>query len=42
MGSVACGTAPISLDHLIGLADQVMYEVKKSTKNDARFITWGD
>ena len=42
MGSVTCVTPPVSLAHLIDLADQVMYEVKKSTKNDARFMIWED
>jgi len=41
MGSVTCTAAPSSLEHLISLADKLMYEVKKSTKNDALFITWG-
>jgi hypothetical protein len=40
MGAVSYNAAPSSLEHLIDLADQVMYEVKKSTKNDARFMIW--
>ena len=39
MGSVTCVARPASLKDLINSADQLMYEVKKSTKNDARFIT---
>lgn len=40
MGAVSYNAAPSSLEHLIDLADQVMYEVKKSTKNDAKFMIW--
>lgn len=40
MGAVSYTAAPSSLEHLLHLADKVMYEVKKSTKNDAKFIAW--
>ena len=40
MGSVTCLAPPYSAEQLIGMADQLMYEVKNSTKNNAQFITW--
>ncbi|HLO30683.1 MAG TPA: GGDEF domain-containing protein [Anaerolineales bacterium] len=41
MGSVTCATPPYSAEQLIKLADEVMYKVKNSTKDNACFITWG-
>ena len=41
MGAVTCVTPPYAAEHLINLADELMYAVKNSTKNDVRFITWG-
>ena len=40
MGSVTCLVPPYSAEQLISMADQLMYEVKNSTKNNAQFITW--
>lgn len=41
MGALTCVTPPHSAEQLINLADELMYEVKNSTKNDVRFTTWG-
>jgi len=41
MGAVTCITPPYAAEQLVNLADELMYTVKKSTKNDALFITWG-
>ena len=41
MGAVTCVSPPHSPEQLINLADELMYEVKNSTKNDVRFFTWG-
>ena len=41
MGAVTCMTPPYAAEQLINLADELMYAVKNSTKNDVRFITWG-
>jgi diguanylate cyclase (GGDEF)-like protein len=41
MGAVTCVTPPYAAEQLINLADELMYAVKNSTKNDVRFITWG-
>lgn len=41
MGAVSCVTPPYAAEQLINLADELMYAVKNSTKNDVRFITWG-
>lgn len=41
MGAVTCITPPYAAEQLINLADELMYAVKNSTKNDVRFITWG-
>ena len=41
MGAVTCLTPPYAAEQLINLADELMYAVKNSTKNDVRFITWG-
>jgi diguanylate cyclase (GGDEF)-like protein len=40
MGAVTCLTPPRSAEQMINMADELMYEVKNSTKNDVRFITW--
>jgi diguanylate cyclase (GGDEF)-like protein len=40
MGAVTCVAPPHSAEHVINMADELMYEVKKVTKNDTRFITW--
>lgn len=42
MGAVTCVTPPYAAEQLINLADELMYAVKNSTKNDVRFITWGE
>lgn len=41
MGAVTCVSPPYAAEQLINLADELMYAVKNSTKNDVRFITWG-
>jgi len=41
MGAVTCITPPYAAEQLVNLADELMYTVKKSTKNDIRFVTWG-
>jgi diguanylate cyclase (GGDEF)-like protein len=41
MGAVTCVTPPHSPEQLINMADELMYQVKNSTKNDVRFFTWG-
>jgi diguanylate cyclase (GGDEF)-like protein len=41
MGAVTCVTPPYSVEQIINMADELMYEVKNSTKNDVRFATWG-
>jgi diguanylate cyclase (GGDEF)-like protein len=41
MGAVTCVSPPHSPEQLINLADELMYEVKNTTKNDVRFFTWG-
>jgi len=40
MGVVVCMAPPYSAEQIIDMADEVMYEVKNDTKNDARFVTW--
>jgi diguanylate cyclase (GGDEF)-like protein len=40
MGAVSCEFSPYSAEQLINMADELMYEVKNSTKNDVRFRTW--
>jgi diguanylate cyclase (GGDEF)-like protein len=42
MGAVTCEFSPYSAEQLINIADEVMYEVKNSTKNDIRFRTWAE
>jgi diguanylate cyclase (GGDEF)-like protein len=41
MGAVTCMAPPYSAEQLITMADELMYEVKNSTKNNVRFVTWG-
>jgi diguanylate cyclase (GGDEF)-like protein len=41
MGVVTCVTPPLAAEHLINMADELMYRVKNSTKNDIRFMTLG-
>jgi diguanylate cyclase (GGDEF)-like protein len=40
MGAVTCVAPPHSAEQLMGIADELMYEVKNSTKNDIRFATY--
>lgn len=40
MGVVTCEFSPYSAEQLVNMADELMYEVKNSTKNDVRFRTW--
>jgi PleD family two-component response regulator len=40
MGVVTCEFTPYSAEQLVNMADEMMYEVKNSTKNDVRFRTW--
>lgn len=42
MGVVTCLTPPHAAEQLIDLADELMYGVKNSTKNDIRFMTVGN
>ena len=41
MGAVTCVSPPHSPEQLLNMADELMYQVKNSTKNDVRFFTWG-
>ena len=41
MGAVSCVSPPSSPEQLLNMADELMYQVKNSTKNDVRFFTWG-
>jgi diguanylate cyclase (GGDEF)-like protein len=41
MGVVTCEFSPYSAEQLVNMADELMYEVKNSTKNSIRFGTWG-
>jgi diguanylate cyclase (GGDEF)-like protein len=41
MGAVTCVSPPHSPEQLINMADELMYQVKNSTKNDVRFFIWG-
>jgi diguanylate cyclase (GGDEF)-like protein len=41
MGAITCVSPPHSPEQLINMADELMYQVKNSTKNDVRFFTWG-
>ncbi len=40
MGVVTCVTPPQSAEHLVNMADELMYQVKHSTKDGVRFVTW--
>jgi diguanylate cyclase (GGDEF)-like protein len=40
IGVVTCLAPPHSAEQIMNMADELMYEVKNSTKNDVRFITW--
>lgn len=40
MGAVTCVAPPHSAEQVIGMADELMYEVKNVTKNDVRFATY--
>ena len=40
IGAVICIAPPHSADQIIDMADQLMYEVKNSTKNDVRYTIW--
>jgi diguanylate cyclase (GGDEF)-like protein len=40
MGAVSCEFSPYSAEQLVNMADELMYEVKNSTKNNVRFRTW--
>ena len=40
MGIVICMAAPHSAKELIKMADELMYAVKNSTKNDFRFLIY--
>ena len=40
MGAVICIAPPYSVEQIIDKADELMYEVKNSTKNNVRFTTW--
>ena len=41
MGVVTCEFSPYSAEQLVNMADELMYQVKNSTKNDIRFGMWG-
>ncbi|HUF00400.1 MAG TPA: GGDEF domain-containing protein [Anaerolineales bacterium] len=40
MGVVTCLAPPYSTEQIINMADELMYEVKNSTKNDFHCATW--
>lgn len=40
MGAVTCLAPPLSAEQIVNLADELMYEVKNSTKDDVHFLTW--
>jgi diguanylate cyclase (GGDEF)-like protein len=42
MGAVTCLTAPYAAEQMISLADELMYTVKNTTKNDIRYMTVED
>jgi diguanylate cyclase (GGDEF)-like protein len=42
MGAVTCIVPPYSAEQIINMADELMYEVKNSTKDGVRFTTWGN
>ena len=37
IGVITCLTPPLSADEIVGQADQLMYEVKKSSKNAIKY-----
>ena len=39
IGAVTCVTPPYASEQLVSLADELMYTVKNTTKNDIRFMT---
>ena len=41
LGAVTCVSPPNSPEQLLNMADELMYQVKNSTKNDVKFFTWG-
>jgi PleD family two-component response regulator len=41
MGAVTCIVPPYSAEQIVNMADELMYEVKNSTKDNVRFSTWG-
>jgi diguanylate cyclase (GGDEF)-like protein len=41
LGVVTCEFSPYSAEQLVNMADELMYEVKNSTKNNIRFGIWG-
>lgn len=41
VGVVTFQTAPESIKFALAAADELMYSVKKSTKNSIRYVTWG-
>ena len=42
MGAITCSVPPFSAEQIINMADELMYEVKNSTKDDVRFTSWGN
>jgi diguanylate cyclase (GGDEF)-like protein len=40
IGVVVCVSPPVSAEQLIDKADETMYQVKNSTKNNVRFTVW--
>lgn len=40
IGVVVCVSPPLSAEQIIDKADETMYQVKNSTKNDVRFTVW--
>jgi diguanylate cyclase (GGDEF)-like protein len=40
MGVITCEFSPYSAEQLVNMADELMYEVKNTTKNNVRFRTW--
>ena len=41
-GVISCSDEYCSAEEMIRMADHAMYSVKKSTKNDAKYITWSE
>jgi PleD family two-component response regulator len=40
MGVVVCQAPPHSVENLVDMADELMYEVKNSTKNNTLCAAW--